>query len=153
MKTISRPFEEAFFKKGKQTMRKAFMIVMSLCIGLFTAAVFAQQPTGSIEGTVTDPQGAVVQNATVSVRNTATNAKRDATTGSDGHYRVPELAPGHYEVKVSASNFKTSVASDINVAVGQNLALDVKLEIGGAAEEVTIIGGGEAQIDRTDNTV
>src|ERR1700686_4833059 len=134
-------------------MKKVFMFALALALGLASAATFGQQPTGSIEGTVTDPQGAIVQNASVSVRNTATNATRDATAGSDGHYRVTELTPGHYEVKVSAPNFKTSVASDVNVNVGQNLALDVKLEIGGAAEQVTIVGGGEAQIDRTDNTV
>jgi hypothetical protein len=144
---------DAAFKKGHKKMRKAFMFVLALGLGLASMAAFGQQPTGSIEGTVTDPQGAVVQNATVSVRNTATNATRDATTGSDGHYRVTELLPGHYEVKVSGANFKTSVASDVNVNVGQNLALDVKLEIGGATEQVTIVGGGEAQIDRTDNTV
>jgi len=112
--------------------------------GLVSVAAMAQQPTGSIEGTVTDPQGAVGPKRSVSVRNTATNARRDATAGSDGHTRYGAGA-GHYEVKVSAPNFKTSVASDVNVNVGQNLALDVKLEIGGAAEQVTIIGGGEAR--------
>src|SRR5258708_995333 len=130
-------------------MKKVFMFFLTLCIGLVAVVAFAQQPTGSIEGTVTDPHGAVVQNASVSVRNTATNATRDATAGSDGHYRVTELAPGHYEVKVSAPSFKTSVASDVNVNVGQNLALDVKLEIGGAAEQVTIIGSGDSQIAPT----
>src|SRR5689334_22017806 len=118
----------------------------------FGSTALAQQPTGSIEGTVTDPQGAIVQNASVSVRNVSTNVIRDVTTGSDGHYRITELPPGVYEVRVSASNFKTSVASDIKVNVGQNLGLDVQLEIGVASEQVTVVGG-EVQIDRTDNTV
>ena len=51
------------------------------------------------------------------------------------------------------SNFKTSVAENAVVAVGQTLALDFQLEVGGASETVTVIGGGDAQIDRTDITV
>ena len=122
-------------------------------LAFFAPTLLAQQPTGSIEGSVTDPQGAIVQNASVSVRSVSTNATRDVTTNSGGHYRITELPPGIYEVRVSATNFKTSVASDIKVNVGQNLPLDVQLEIGVASEQVTVIGGGEAQIDRTDNTV
>src|SRR6185369_2173777 len=71
----------------------------------------------------------------------------------NGHYRISQLPPGTYEVKVSGTNFKTSVAENAVVAVGQTLALDFQLEVGGASETVTVIGGGDAQIDRTDITV
>src|SRR5882672_3342051 len=134
-------------------MRKVFMFVLALCIALGAAAVFAQEPTGSIEGTVKDPQGAVVQNATVTVHNAATNFTRSATADDNGRYRISQLAPGTYEVKVVGANFKTSVVSDVVVAVGQTLPLDVQLQVGGASETVTDLGGGEVQIDRTDNTV
>src|SRR5256714_1844154 len=134
-------------------MRKLFMFVLVVSIGLSAAAVFAQEPTGSIEGTVTDPQGAVVQNSTVTVHNASTNFTRSATTGDNGHYRISQLPPGTYEVKVTGTNFKTSVASNVVVAVGQTLPLDVQLQVGGATETVTVVGGGEVQIDRTDNTV
>ncbi|HEX8844111.1 MAG TPA: carboxypeptidase regulatory-like domain-containing protein [Pyrinomonadaceae bacterium] len=131
---------------------------MSLCsvVGLFlslTISALAQEPTGSIEGTVTDPQGAIVQGATVTVRNAATSLTRTAVTEDSGQYRITQLPPGTYEVKVSGQNFKTSVASEVKVEVGRTVPLDVRLEIGGATEEVTIIGGGEVQIDRTDMTV
>ena len=134
-------------------MKNVLRLFMVLCIALAATAVFGQEPTGSIEGSVTDPQNAVVQNATVTVRNAATNFSRTTTAGDNGHYRISQLPPGTYEVKVTGTNFKTSVVSDVVVAVGQTLPLDVHLEIGGASETVTVVGGGDAQIDRTDNTV
>jgi len=134
-------------------MKNVLSIVILLCLALGATAVFAQEPTGAVEGTVTDPQGAVVPNASVTVRNAATNFSRTTNAGDNGHYRISQLPPGTYEVKVSGTNFKTSVAENAVVAVGQTLALDFQLEVGGASETVTVIGGGDAQIDRTDITV
>jgi hypothetical protein len=134
-------------------MKTLVRFVTIVCFALFSMAVLAQEPTGAIEGTVTDPQGAIVQGASLTVRNAATNFARSATADDSGHYRVSQLPPGTYEVKVSGTNFKTSVISDVVVAVGQTLPLDVHLEVGGASEIVTVVGGGDVQIDRTDNTV
>jgi hypothetical protein len=64
------------------------------------------------------------------VRNVATNQSRSTTTADNGSYRISQLPPGTYEVKVSGTNFKTSVISDVVVAVGQTLPLDIHLEIG-----------------------
>lgn len=124
------------------------LIAMSLAPGIHAA----QQPTGAIEGTLTDPQGAVVPNAAVTVRNPA-GFTRTVNTGDDGRYRIAQLPPGVYELKVSVQNFKSSVVPNIKVDVGQNVPVDVKLEIGGTTETVTVTGGGEAQVDRTDHTV
>ncbi|HWJ25334.1 MAG TPA: carboxypeptidase-like regulatory domain-containing protein, partial [Flavisolibacter sp.] len=79
-------------------MKKLHVLLFAL---LFFSAlsVFAQDPFGSIEGNVKDQQGAVVQNATVTVRNIATNATKTVTTNENGHYRVLQLQPGNYEVK------------------------------------------------------
>ncbi|HEY8184425.1 MAG TPA: TonB-dependent receptor [Pyrinomonadaceae bacterium] len=134
-------------------MKSLIGLVIVTCIALLSTTALAQEPIGSIEGAVTDPQGAIVQGATVTVRNSATNFSRSATTGDSGRYRISQLPPGTYEVKVAGTNFKTSVVSDVVVAVGQTLPLDVHLEVGGASETVTVIGTGDAQIDRTDNTV
>jgi hypothetical protein len=134
-------------------MKYALRLFMILCMGFAATAVFAQEPIGSIEGTVTDPQNAVVQNASVTVRNIATNLTRNTTTADNGTYRVSQLPPGTYEVKASGTSFKTSVISDVVVVVGQTLPLDIHLEIGVPDETVTVVGGGEVQIDRTDNTV
>lgn len=134
-------------------MKYALRLFMILCMGFATATAFAQEPIGSIEGTVTDPQNAVVPNASVTVRNIATNLTRTTTAGDNGTYRISQLPPGTYEVKASGTNFKTSLISDVVVAVGQVLPLDIHLEIGVPDETVTVVGGGEAQIERTDNTV
>src|SRR5436190_5854462 len=125
------------------------LVVMSLA----PLSLAAQEPTGGIEGTVTDPQGAVVQNAVVTIRNIGTNALRTVNGGDDGHYKAPSLPPGVYEVKVTAQGFKSQLATGVNVQVGRTTPLDVKLEIGGSAETVTVTAGGEAQIDRSDYTV
>ena len=113
-------------------MKNVLSIVILLCLALGATAVFAQEPTGAVEGTVTDPQGAVVPNASVTVRNAATNFSRTTNAGDNGHYRISQLPPGTYEVKVSGTNFKTSVAENAVVAVGQTLALDFQLGWQGA---------------------
>ena len=134
-------------------MKTVIRFVTIVCFALFSMTALAQEPTGAIEGTVTDPQGAIVQGAALTVRNAATNFARSATADDNGHYRISQLPPGTYEVKVSGTNFKTSVVSDVVVAVGQTLPLDIHLEIGVTSEIVTVVGGGDVQIDRTDNTV
>src|SRR6185503_3654045 len=87
------------FKKGFQ-MKTVIRFVTIVCFALFSVAVLAQEPTGAIEGTVTDPQGAIVQGAALTVRNAATNFSRSATADDNGHYRISQLPPGTYEVKV-----------------------------------------------------
>jgi hypothetical protein len=127
------------------------LLLLSFC--LFSSQIFAQDPFGSIEGTVKDPQGAVVQNATVVVRNKATNGSKTVTTTQDGYYRVLQLQPGTYEIKASASNFKQSIIDTITVQVGQTASADISLEVGGQTETVTVTPSAEAQIERSDNTV
>ncbi len=134
-------------------MKIVVRLFIATCIALFSTAVFAQEPTGAIEGTVTDPQGSIVQGAAVAVRNAATNSTRTANTDDNGRYRVSQLAPGTYEIKASGANFKTSVITNVVVAVGQTAPLDIHLEVGGASEIVTVVGSGDVQIDRTDMTV
>lgn len=134
-------------------MKTVTRFVIVACICLFATAVFAQEPTGAIEGTVSDPQGALVQGASVTARNAATNFARTATSEDNGRYRISQLPPGTYEVKVTGTNFKTSVITNFVVAVGQTAPLDIHLEVGGATETVTVVGSGDVQIDRTDNTV
>ena len=137
------------YKRTLVSLVSLALIMMSLAPLSFAA----QEPTGGIEGSVMDPQGAVVPKATVVIRNTATNSTRTLTTGEDGHYKAVALVPGTYEVKVTAQTFKSQLAPAVKVEVGRTTPLDIKLEVGGSAETVTVTGGSEAQIDRTDNTV
>jgi hypothetical protein len=108
-------------------------------LGFFlTAAGFASGPTGSITGTVTDPSGAVVRKARITVVNEATNATRDAETNDDGDFTVALLPPGRYRVTAESAGFRKSIFGDVTVDVDQIVRVDFKLEVGAPAEEVRV---------------
>ncbi len=133
-------------------MKRLHLLFFALLFVLVPRAA-AQDPFGSVAGTVKDQQGAVVQNATVAVRSVATNATKTVVTNEDGNYRVLQLQPGIYEIRVSATNFKQSLLENVQVQVGQAASADVTLDIGVASEVVNVSATSETQIERTDNTV
>ena len=93
------------FSKTKSTMLTA--LVMLALIGL-APRVAAQAIDGNLTGTVVDPSGATVPNATVDATNTATGIKATAKTGVDGQYRFNNLPVGNYDITVTASGFTMS---------------------------------------------
>ena len=99
---------------------------------------FAQATRAAIYGTISDPNGAVIQGAIVTATQSATNLKFTTTTGSEGNYRLPLLPVGDYEVSVSAANFKTFVQSNLNLRVGDERRFDVSLNVSNADVLVTI---------------
>ena len=115
----------------------------SLCIitvFLLSITVFAQSQatTGLIQGTVTDPNGAVVQGAAVTVRNIDTGFERTVTSNSDGFFSAPLLPLGKYRVTTKASGFTDSVLENVEVSVGQTLALKIEMKVGGSVESVDV---------------
>jgi hypothetical protein len=118
-------------------MTRRWLLLFSL--GLFlTITAFASGPTGTITGTVTDPSGAVVPKARITVRSEATNAVRDAETNDDGDYTVALLPPGRYQVTAESKGFRKSIFSDVTVDVDQTVRVDFTLVIGAATEEVKV---------------
>ena len=105
---------------------------------LVLTATFALAQTGSIQGTVTDSGGAVVQGAEITVRNQGSNAERTATSGGTGAYSVPSLPPGVYEVTARMASFKAFHAPDVELTVAQALTLNIRLEPGAVTEEVQV---------------
>ena len=105
---------------------------------LMLTATFALAQTASIQGTVTDSGGAVVQGAEITVRNVGSNALRTATSSGTGTYSVPSLPPGVYEVTAKMASFKAFHAPDVELAVGQALPLNIRLEPGAVTEEVQV---------------
>src|SRR5258708_32790827 len=97
---------------------------------LAAAALSAQTFRGTILGTVTDPSGAVVSGAKVTVRNTGTGLERTAQTRADGSYSIPELPIGTYSVTVSQAGFQPSVTTDVTVDVATARRLDFALKTG-----------------------
>jgi hypothetical protein len=105
---------------------------------ILAPAVLAQETSGIIQGTVSDPAGALVVGASVSVVNDSTAYTRNASTGTDGSYAFTELPPGHYHVTVVKQGFKTENQKDVELHVASTVVLNVKLTVGNAAETVTI---------------
>jgi hypothetical protein len=111
-------------------------IVISLALG--TIVLFAQGERGTFNGTVTDPTGAAVPQATVKAVNVATNVETTFVTNEAGIYRMPYLPPGTYRISVTAAGFKTAVRENVILAVAQTLTLDFNLEVGQVTDSVTV---------------
>jgi hypothetical protein len=93
--------------------------------------------SGDLTGTVTDPSGAVVPNAAVTLKNEATGSARNTTTNASGAYRFALLPPGNYTVTVTAQGFnKADTKTSVNV--GQATLADIKMSIGGASQTVEV---------------
>ncbi len=112
-------------------------IVLAAALTCVAAPAWAQA-TGQITGVVTDGSGAVVPGVTVEVTNQATGFTRNAVTELDGVYTIPLLNPGVYEARTSLSGFRTTVRGGIEVAVNGTARVDLKLQIGSLAEQVTV---------------
>lgn len=122
-----------------------------VAMAALTAAAFGQEFRGTITGSVTDPNGAAVAGATVTVRNVETNITSTITANDSGAYTAPLLPPGMYTVSATGSGFKTSSRENLQVRVDDRLTVDFTLEIGTSAE-VNIIAETEL-IDRGTVTI
>ncbi len=112
-----------------------------LLTALFALMVWssqAQDTRGMISGTVTDPGGAIVPGATVTVTNTGTNVSTPLTTNASGYYEAPLLPGGQYQVTVEAPGFKKVVRSSLTLKMSDKIDIDIKLEVGALTESVTI---------------
>jgi hypothetical protein len=109
-----------------------------LVIGLSGAAATAQAVFGAITGTVTDSSGAVLPGADISVTNVDTSVRKTLVTNEAGVYNATNLVPGVYKVEASLSGFKTAVVSSLVLEVNANQKVDITLDVGPAAETVTV---------------
>src|SRR5437762_1913114 len=115
------------------------VIQVALLLLTLFAAVGAQEFRGSITGKVTDPNGAVVPGATVTIKNLGTNGESTVTTNDDGTYTFPLLQPGKYTVSVSSQGFNTATREEIEVRVADRLTLDMQLQTAGLTGMVTVV--------------
>src|SRR5579859_5350476 len=112
----------------------------------------AQVVGATISGTITDPSGAVVPNAQVSVRNTATGVTREVTADTAGLYLVANLLPGNYEVTVASPGFSTARQSNVELGVGAEQRLNVSLKVGQTTQTVEVTEAAP-QIQLTSSTL
>ena len=132
-----------------------FLFVALLCVfAVAPSALFSHTATtGLVTGTVTDPSGAAVPNAQVTLERQGTNASQSTTTDSLGHYVFPLVEPGNYRLKVSAKGFRVSVISQVMVDILKSSTLDVALELGATTETVEIVSTPGAELQTTDASI
>src|SRR5690349_24508300 len=109
-----------------------------LVVSMGTTVVEAQLTRGTISGTVTDPSGAVLPGARVTITNQATGLVRSATASDDGLYRVPALEPGLYTVRFELDGFQTRENKNIEVKTSDEVTLNIALSVGSLAEQVQV---------------
>ena len=111
--------------------------LLALILGAVGFTCYAQTPTGTISGTVTDPQGAAIPNAAVTVTSKATGAERKVTTNNAGLYSVPALQAGEYEVRAESSGFR-NLLRPATVQVGESTTVDLPMSLGASNQTVTV---------------
>jgi len=122
-------------------LRKANRLAgLGIAMLLLCIPLFSQTNTGRILGTITDQSGAVLAGATVTVTDVNRGVTRTLTSDSAGEYSAPNLEPGMYETRVEAPGFKSLNRQGIQVQVGQDIRLDLSLEVGSTSENVTVTG-------------
>jgi hypothetical protein len=112
-----------------------WLLAICLCVSL---PLSAQKFTGTITGVVTDPSGAVVAGAEVTVTNPSTGEVRTVKTSDHGDYSFPELPATNYDLTVTAANFKEHVTKAIELNVSSTTTVNVTMALGGATEQVVV---------------
>lgn len=136
------------YRELPRSGRRPRLTVLVAALALLCRIVIAgQTDQGRITGTVRDETRALVAGATVAVKNERTGEERIVAASEQGYYVVTALRPSSYTVKVSATGFASAQVSQVHLAVGQELTIDVELKAAGVAETVTIVGGQDAVID------
>jgi len=123
--------------------------------------VNAQVAGAMLKGSVTDPAGAYVPKAQVSIIDVATGIEHNVTTDASGGYAAANLRPGDYKVRVTATGFAVEIRSGITLAVGAQQVLDISLRVGQMSQEVQVVGeaptvelaSSEISAEVTSNTV
>lgn len=129
---------------------KYMSLTLALALLLLNhSAAYAQTDQGRIVGTVTDANGAVVPGATVVVKNNRTGEERTATASVEGYYQITSLKPSFYTVTANAANFAASTVTDIQISVGQELALNLKLGTAEVSASVDVIDSAEVGLNNS----
>ena len=117
----------------------AFFLLLFISVNSLDP-IHAQEAGGTILGAVTDPSGAAVGDAKVTIKNVGTGVERSMATNEQGFFVAPNLVPGTYQVRVEAAGFSSAVESDVVLTVGENRQTNIPLKIGQASEEVAVLG-------------
>src|SRR5271165_4492564 len=155
-------FPSAFPGQIEMGSRRKFMkrsawalaAVMSLLCTLYVPSAMGQAVYGSILGTVTDPSGAAVSGAKVTVTSQTKNTSETATTNESGNYDVTHLIPDVYTIRVEATGFKVLEYKDIQVSADTGSHLDGQFQVGSTSEQVEVTAEApQLKTDRADVSI
>jgi hypothetical protein len=135
----------------KKAVSFSAVVVLALLCGLWASRANAQAVFGSILGTVTDPQGAAVPGAKVTVTNKNKGTTQQTTTNDSGNYSVTHLIPDLYSVKVEAQGFKSTEQQSVTVQADAGSSVDLQLQLGATTESVEVTSEApQLKTDRAD---
>src|SRR5512146_1896490 len=139
--------------KGKTLPVLLSWCVMALLLGVSMPA-WSQVGvnTGTVVGVVTDPSGAVIPGATVTISDAATGVTRTTTTNDKGRYVLSTVTPGTYSISVVKQGFSASKITNQVVSVGQQLTANVQMQVGQATQEVVVEGTSTATLQTLNAT-
>src|SRR5678810_1343510 len=113
-------------------------MVLAIAVLLFAALLWGQTGTSAIRGTITDQQGRLVPNATVTLTNMATSAARTTKSSDSGDFVFDLIPPGDYRVEVEATGFRNNVVNNVHALIGKQTESSVQLEVCAATEVVEV---------------
>src|ERR1700733_16180928 len=130
---------------------KILLTCMFVWLAMASLAIAQDVQSATVVGTVTDPTGAVVPNATVTLMNTATNVAAHATTNAEGAYYIPFQPAGTYTLTIDGTGFKKYVQIGIVLEIGQTPRFDVRMDVGTTSQSVEVTAA--TPLLATDNAV
>ena len=129
----------------------AFALCLALTVAMLAMPSYAQTSTsGTVVGTVTDPTGAVVPNAEVTLRNAGTNETLTRGANETGTFTVPNVPPGVYTVSVTAKGFRTTTIPNLTIDANKSTNVPVQLTVGASNEVVEVQASGQTELQTTD---
>src|SRR5262249_44476076 len=117
---------------------QAFIMLTFICAATLAALAQADVSSATVKGTVTDPTGAAIPKATITVKDLDQGTVRTTTTDSNGEFQVRQVRPGLHDVKVEASGFSQYLLKEVQLTVGQTATFDINLQVGGIRTEIVV---------------
>src|SRR5579885_3470209 len=115
-------------------MKRSLVAVVVFLLG----AARGQEFRGAISGSVADPAGGAVPNATITATETATGSKSQTISDSAGAYTIPFLAPGTYDITAQASGFKRYERKGLHIGAGDHPVIDIRMEVGELTQAIDV---------------
>ena len=137
----------------RMSERSFVVVALLLALALTAIPAHSQATQGSVAGTVKDPNGSVVANATITLINTDEGAQRTTKTNTVGDYQFLDVKAGQYQIDIEATGFQKWEAVGVELRVRQELRFDAKLSVGAVQQEIKVTGSDVSTIQTETPTI